>query len=96
MHAGIIDAQLVWAAAADRGECQGKGGGGVLAVAAVLETYAERRLLARHVGVPCTAQDVRQTLYDELLKLNPDKDWSFITRQIGARRRGPGQRSRAL
>lgn len=33
----------------------------------------------------CTiAQDVRQTLYDELVKLNPDKDWSFVTRQIGA------------
>lgn len=28
-------------------------------------------------------QDVRQTLYDELVKLNPDKDWSFVTRQIG-------------
>ena len=33
----------------------------------------------------CTlAQDVRQTLYDELVKLNPDKDWAFVTRQIGA------------
>ena len=30
------------------------------------------------------AQDVRQTLYDELVKLNPDKDWAFVTRQIGA------------
>ena len=34
-------------------------------------------------GLACCKQDVRQTLYDELLKLNPDKDWSFITRQIG-------------
>jgi aspartate aminotransferase len=22
-------------------------------------------------------------LYDDLVKLNPDKDWSFVTRQIG-------------
>lgn len=35
----------------------------------------------------CTmAQDVRQTLHDELVELNPDKDWSFVTRQIGAPR----------
>ena len=26
---------------------------------------------------------VRGMLYDELVKLNPDKDWSFVTRQIG-------------
>ena len=26
---------------------------------------------------------MRQTLFDELTKLNPDKDWSFVTRQIG-------------
>lgn len=26
---------------------------------------------------------VRQVLYDELVKLNPDKDWSFVTSQIG-------------
>ncbi len=44
----------------------------------------------------CRAQDVRQTLYDELLKLNPDKDWSFITRQIGAQNCGLGRCRRAL
>lgn len=26
---------------------------------------------------------MRQVLYDELVKLNPDKDWSFVTSQIG-------------
>lgn len=26
---------------------------------------------------------VRKMLYDDLVKLNPDKDWSFVTRQIG-------------
>jgi aspartate/tyrosine/aromatic aminotransferase len=29
------------------------------------------------------AQDVRQVLHDELAKLNGDKDWSFILRQLG-------------
>ena len=29
------------------------------------------------------AQTVRQDLYDELVKLNGDKDWSFILRQLG-------------
>lgn len=31
----------------------------------------------------CCVQTVRQKLYDELVKLNSDKDWSFITDQIG-------------
>ena len=26
---------------------------------------------------------VRGMLFDDLTKLNPDKDWSFVTRQIG-------------
>jgi hypothetical protein len=26
---------------------------------------------------------VRQALYDELVKVNPDKDWSFVVKQIG-------------
>lgn len=30
-----------------------------------------------------TPQSVRKVLYDELVKLNPDKDWSFVTSQIG-------------
>lgn len=33
----------------------------------------------RHVR----AQTVRQDLYDELVKLNGDKEWSFILRQLG-------------
>ena len=32
-------------------------------------------------GGPC--ETVRKMLYDDLVKLNPDKDWSFVTRQIG-------------
>ena len=28
-------------------------------------------------------QSVRQDLYDHLTRINPDKDWSFILRQIG-------------
>lgn len=28
-------------------------------------------------------QSVRQVLFDELTKLNGDKDWSFILRQLG-------------
>ena len=28
-------------------------------------------------------QSVRQKLYDELTAINPDRDWSFILRQIG-------------
>lgn len=31
---------------------------------------------------------VRQALYDELVKVNPDKDWSFVLRQIGMFRWG--------
>lgn len=30
-----------------------------------------------------TLQSVRKVLHDELVKLNPDKDWSFVTSQIG-------------
>ena len=26
---------------------------------------------------------VRSLLYDDLVKLNPDKDWTFVNRQIG-------------
>lgn len=26
---------------------------------------------------------MRKVLHDELVKLNPDKDWSFVTSQIG-------------
>jgi aspartate aminotransferase len=26
---------------------------------------------------------VRQDLYNELVKVNPDKDWSFVLQQIG-------------
>jgi predicted chitinase len=58
------------------------------------ETDAERNPGGATMGVPCAVQDVRQTLHDELLKLNPDKDWSFITRQIGAGHHGLGQRRR--
>ena len=33
----------------------------------------------------CTGQQsVRQLLHDELAKLEPNRDWSFVTRQIGA------------
>jgi aspartate/tyrosine/aromatic aminotransferase len=28
-------------------------------------------------------QSVRQDLYNELVKVNPDKDWSFVLQQIG-------------
>ena len=28
-------------------------------------------------------KEVRQALYDHLARLNPDKDWSFVTSQIG-------------
>ena len=28
-------------------------------------------------------KSVRQLLHDELAKLNPDKDWSFVLQQIG-------------
>ncbi len=42
--------------------------------------------MCRHV-LTCAgivrAQTVRQDLYDELVKLNGDKDWSFILRQLG-------------
>ena len=31
----------------------------------------------------CFVQAVRKVLRDHLDKLNPDKDWSFITSQIG-------------
>lgn len=36
-------------------------------------------------GVWCAwvVQSVRQKLYDELVKVNTDRDWSFILRQIG-------------
>ncbi len=34
--------------------------------------------------VPTTSQSVRHLLYDELTKLEPERDWSFVTRQIGA------------
>ncbi len=29
-------------------------------------------------------QTVRKKLYDELTKINKDRDWSFILKQIGA------------
>lgn len=31
----------------------------------------------------CVLQTVRQDLYDNLVALNPDKDWSFVLNQIG-------------
>lgn len=31
----------------------------------------------------CKLQKVRKDLYDELTKIHPEKDWSFILRQIG-------------
>lgn len=36
---------------------------------------------------PCYSRikAVRQELYDALVKINPDKDWSFVLKQIGAR-----------
>lgn len=35
--------------------------------------------------VPCRRiKAVRQELHDALTKINPDKDWSFVVKQIGA------------
>ena len=31
----------------------------------------------------CAVQSVRQKLFDELTKINKDRDWSFILHQIG-------------
>ena len=35
------------------------------------------------VDLVCAVQSVRQKLYDELTKINKDRDWSFILHQIG-------------
>lgn len=32
---------------------------------------------------PASLQGVRKELYDELNRLYPEKDWSFVQRQIG-------------
>jgi aspartate aminotransferase len=37
-------------------------------------------ILARMTG---RIKTVRSLLYDDLVKLNPDKDWTFVKRQIG-------------
>ncbi len=79
-----------------RAKCQGRGSGGRVLVVEDMQRHMQVGACWTAVGVPCAAQDVRQTLYDELLKLNPDKDWSFITRQIGARHCGLGRFRRAL
>ena len=40
-------------------------------------------MVERGRGVWLGVQSVRQQLYDELTKLNSDRDWSFVLRQIG-------------
>ncbi len=50
----------------------------------------DRRLAMEADSLACArgAQSVRQLLHDELAKLEPDRDWGFVTRQIGVPRLG--------
>lgn len=41
------------------------------------------KLGACNLNSPLVLQNVRQKLYDEITKINQDRDWSFILRQIG-------------
>lgn len=43
---------------------------------------------------PWALQAVRQELYDALVKVEPTKDWSFVTKQIGMFRWGLGPANR--
>ena len=40
-------------------------------------------VLSLHWIRMCCLQTVRQKLYDEITKINQDRDWSFILKQIG-------------
>lgn len=52
-----------------------------LRVSACIAGFTCSRLIN---GSLLAVQSVRQKLYDELTKINKDRDWSFILKQIGA------------